>query len=153
LNLTSVVESDPSSLTVEGRSAANRPTTLGLCLLAGFAFCLLFPCSIQSASALELASAQEVDARAGSGHLISPKRELQPRTAEANALASREASIESAPDSARKPKLGSAKGPYYVDFRARTAASWGHAFVWFGKTGEREVEVAGLTPQATPCNM
>jgi hypothetical protein len=41
---------------------------------------------------------------------------------------------------------GSAKGPYYVDFRARTAASWGHAFVWFGKTSEREVEVAGLTP-------
>jgi hypothetical protein len=40
----------------------------------------------------------------------------------------------------------SAKGPYYVDFRARTAASWGHAFVWYGKTGERHVEVAGLTP-------
>ncbi len=41
---------------------------------------------------------------------------------------------------------GSAKGPYYVDFRARTAASWGHAFVWYGKTSERKVEVAGLTP-------
>ncbi len=40
----------------------------------------------------------------------------------------------------------SAKGPYYVDFRARTAASWGHAFVWYGKTSERKVEVAGLTP-------
>jgi hypothetical protein len=40
----------------------------------------------------------------------------------------------------------SAKGPYYVDFRARTAASWGHAFVWYGKTSERQVEVAGLTP-------
>ena len=40
----------------------------------------------------------------------------------------------------------SAKGPYYVDFRARTAASWGHAFVWYGKTSERHVEVAGLTP-------
>ena len=35
---------------------------------------------------------------------------------------------------------------YFVDFRARTAASWGHAFVWYGKTGERQVEVAGLTP-------
>src|SRR5213596_2220481 len=43
-------------------------------------------------------------------------------------------------------KQGAAKGPYYVDFRARTAASWGHAFVWYGKTGERAVEVAGLTP-------
>jgi hypothetical protein len=38
------------------------------------------------------------------------------------------------------------KGPYYVDFRARTAASWGHTFVWYGKTSERAVEVAGLTP-------
>jgi len=41
---------------------------------------------------------------------------------------------------------GSAQGPYYVDFRARTAASWGHAFVWYGKTSEQQVEVAGLTP-------
>jgi hypothetical protein len=38
-------------------------------------------------------------------------------------------------------------GPYYVDFRARTAASYGHAFVWFGKTSERQVEVAGLHPK------
>jgi hypothetical protein len=42
-----------------------------------------------------------------------------------------------------KPVL---KGPYYVDFRARTAASYGHAFVWFGKTSEKKVEVAGLHP-------
>jgi hypothetical protein len=50
-----------------------------------------------------------------------------------------------APLSARsgKPVL---KGPYYVDFRARTAASYGHAFVWFGKTTEKKVEVAGLHP-------
>jgi hypothetical protein len=47
----------------------------------------------------------------------------------------------------RKPAASSAKGPYYVDFRARTAASWGHAFVWYGKSSERAVEVAGLTPK------
>ena len=47
----------------------------------------------------------------------------------------------------RKPVASSTKGPYYVDFRARTAASWGHAFVWYGKTSERAVEVAGLTPK------
>jgi len=47
---------------------------------------------------------------------------------------------------ARKQATSSARGPYYVDFRARTAASWGHAFVWYGKTSERAVEVAGLTP-------
>lgn len=38
------------------------------------------------------------------------------------------------------------KGPYYVDFRARTAASYGHAFIWYGKTSEKQVEVAGLHP-------
>jgi hypothetical protein len=38
------------------------------------------------------------------------------------------------------------RGPYYVDFRARTAASYGHAFVWYGKTSEKEIEVAGLAP-------
>lgn len=42
---------------------------------------------------------------------------------------------------AQKGKL-----PYYVDFRARTASSYGHAFIWFGKTSDRRVEVAGLHP-------
>ena len=43
-------------------------------------------------------------------------------------------------------RQSTARGPYYVDFRARTAASYGHAFIWYGKTGQREVEVAGLHP-------
>ena len=38
------------------------------------------------------------------------------------------------------------KAMYYVDFRARTAASYGHAFVWFGRTDQKAVEVAGLHP-------
>jgi hypothetical protein len=38
------------------------------------------------------------------------------------------------------------KGRYYVDFRARTAASYGHAFVWYGRTDDPKVEVAGLHP-------
>ena len=53
------------------------------------------------------------------------------------------------PETGAKPakQLQSAgKGPYYVDFRARTAASYGHAFVWFGKTSEKKVDVAGLHP-------
>jgi hypothetical protein len=84
---------------------------------------------------MQSASARELEGRAVHKH-----------AADANALVSREASIESklAPRSASS--LGLAKGPYYVDFRARTAASWGHAFVWYGKTSERQVEVAGLTP-------
>ena len=102
----------------------NRPKSFGLCLLAGFTLAFLLPCNIPSASA----------------------QEIHKRTADANALVSSAAPLESkpAPPSTRKP--GSAKGPYYVDFRARTAASWGHAFVWYGKTSERQVEVAGLTP-------
>jgi hypothetical protein len=43
-------------------------------------------------------------------------------------------------------RRAAAKGPYYVDFRARTAATYGHAFVWYGKTNEKQVEVAGLAP-------
>jgi hypothetical protein len=127
---------------------ANTPKRLGLCLLAGFTLAFVLPCNIQSAFAQESASAHEIDARAGSERFISRIREVNKHTADANALVSDEASIESksAPRSSRKPGTGSAKGPYYVDFRARTAASWGHAFVWFGKTSQREVEVAGLTP-------
>jgi len=100
-------------------------------LLAGLA--VLLQCEIHPASA------REIDILAGLERLISPKQEVDKRDANANALVSREAST-------RKPGSGSAKGPYYVDFRARTAASWGHAFVWYGKTSERAVEVAGLTP-------
>jgi hypothetical protein len=89
-----------------------------------------------------------MEARAGSERSISEGREVDKRTADADALVSSQASIESkpAPQSTQRAGLGSAKGPYYVDFRARTAASWGHAFVWYGKTSERKVEVAGLTP-------
>ena len=121
---------------------ANRQKRFELCLLAGFTLAVLLQCKIQSASA------HEIDTRAGSERFNSQRREVHKRTADANALVSSEAPIESkpAPLSTRKPGSGSAKGPYYVDFRARTAASWGHAFVWFGKTSEREVEVAGLTP-------
>jgi hypothetical protein len=111
-------------------------------LLAGFTLAVLLQCETHPASA------REIDTRAGLERFISHIQEVHKRAANANALVSNEALIESkaAPRSTRKPGSGSAKGPYYVDFRARTAASWGHAFVWFGKTSERAVEVAGLTP-------
>src|SRR5215475_2794132 len=35
---------------------------------------------------------------------------------------------------------------YYVDFRARTAASYGHAFVWYGRADQKQIEIAGLHP-------
>jgi hypothetical protein len=114
---------------------ANRPVKQGRNLAASVcALALVFACATGPASA------SETETHAGSQQAISHQRELQKRTADANALASSEAP---APRSGRG---AAAKGPYYVDFRARTAASWGHAFVWYGKTSERQVEVAGLTP-------
>jgi hypothetical protein len=38
------------------------------------------------------------------------------------------------------------KAVYYVDFRARTAASYGHAFVWYGRSDQKQIEVGGLHP-------
>jgi hypothetical protein len=98
---------------------------------------------IGSGSAQQLAAHTDQDPLQHS----SPRKPLK-RTNVATAVAG-----PSAPASAadvkpvRKPRSGvAAKGPYYVDFRARTAASYGHAFVWFGKTSEKQVEVAGLHP-------
>jgi hypothetical protein len=103
----------------------NRPNRMALCLLAGFGALAGF------AGALQHASASESQARA----------------ADAKVVASIETPADATQPTARKPaQASSARGPYYVDFRARTAASWGHAFVWYGKTSERAVEVAGLTP-------
>jgi hypothetical protein len=118
---------------------ASGPKRLALCSLAGFALAVPLACEIHPASA------REIDTRAGLERFISHIQEGYKRVANANALVSSDES-KPAPQSTRKPGSGSAKGPYYVDFRARTAASWGHAFVWFGKTSERAVEVAGLTP-------
>jgi len=115
---------------------SDRSNRLGRCLLGALTLAVLLPCNIQSASA------NESDTRAGSDRSVS--QEINKRTADTDALASGEAPNESRP--VRRAGSESARGPYYVDFRARTAASWGHAFVWYGKTSERQVEVAGLTP-------
>jgi hypothetical protein len=100
---------------------------LAPCLFAGLALAFLLPCEAQTASA-----------QAASAHGASHKR-----LASADATASTDAPAES---KATRPAQKLAPGPYYVDFRARTAASWGHAFVWYGKSSERAVDVAGLTP-------
>jgi hypothetical protein len=74
------------------------------------------------------------------------KHEANKRMADASALVSTDTASRVTPQATRRSVTRAEKGPYYVDFRARTAASWGHAFVWYGKTSERAVEVAGLTP-------
>ena len=120
---------------------ATRPKKSGLWLLAAIT------CAVLLQPTIQIAAAHEIDTRAGSERALSEPRQVHTRTSDANARVSSDGTAESiGPQSIRSRGLGSAKGPYYVDFRSRTAASWGHAFIWFGKTGERKVEVAGLTP-------
>jgi hypothetical protein len=61
--------------------------------------------------------------------------------------------VESTTDAAPAPQPHAASklaGRYFIDFRARTAASYGHAFIWYGRLNERGrvglIEVAGLHP-------
>ena len=75
-----------------------------------------------------------------------PQNQQAPRKPDAAAPSDSTSTADTKP--ARRSQSNAAvKGPYYVDFRARTAASYGHAFVWYGKTSERQVEVAGLHPK------
>jgi hypothetical protein len=118
---------------------ARQVKILRPCFLAGITLAVLLQCKIQPAFA------NEFDTRAGSERLSSQGRGVDKRSADANALVSNELPNDSK-SASQSVRRSATKGPYYVDFRARTAASWGHAFVWYGKTSERQVEVAGLTP-------
>jgi len=55
-----------------------------------------------------------------------------------------------APAHAVAPRGSRLAGRYFVDFRSRTAASYGHAFIWYGRLNEHgkvgAIEVAGLHP-------
>jgi hypothetical protein len=56
----------------------------------------------------------------------------------------------STPPAVRSHPVSRLAGRYFVDFRARTAASYGHAFVWYGRLNAHGkvglIEVAGLHP-------
>jgi len=94
----------------------------------------------------QTASAQEFASQSDQSQ-IQQKHLARKPSPSANALASVPAvgsDVASEAKSVRRPVTP--KGPYYVDFRARTAATYGHAFVWYGKTTEKAVEVAGLHP-------
>lgn len=56
------------------------------------------------------------------------------------------ASQRKSPPNGERAAMSYPDRPYYVDFRARNAQTYGHAFVWFGRRNERKVEVAGLHP-------
>ena len=86
-------------------------------------------------------SAQQLAAR--SDHQDAPSKS---GTKHADTMAAVNPTASSAKSDAKPVRRATAKGPYYVDFRSRTAATYGHAFVWYGKTSEKQVEVAGLAP-------
>jgi hypothetical protein len=75
-----------------------------------------------------------------------PQHQRAPRKPDAAAPSDSTSTADAKP-TRRSQTNAAVSGPYYVDFRARTAASYGHAFVWFGKTSQRQVEVAGLHPK------
>lgn len=75
------------------------------------------------------------------------KQSSSPRTSPGTVIAAASASAVATTPDVKLSRGVASKGPYYVDFRARTAASYGHAFVWYGKTTEKQVEVAGLHPR------
>jgi hypothetical protein len=53
---------------------------------------------------------------------------------------------EAATEQTQAPARSADPRIYYVDFRSRTAASNDHGFVWYGRTDQKTVEVAGLHP-------
>src|SRR5215472_16326590 len=52
----------------------------------------------------------------------------------------------SAQDAPARAASANPQAIYYVDFRARTAASYGHGFVWYGRADSKQIEVGGLHP-------
>jgi hypothetical protein len=121
-------------MTIANRQRFGRRFVLGICVLAASV-----GLGIGGASAQQVAvQTDQPDSR--------PQRSVnRPNTMAAVApTAGSSASV--AKPVRRSQSVASGKGPYYVDFRARTAATYGHAFVWFGRTGEKQVEVAGLWP-------
>jgi hypothetical protein len=67
-----------------------------------------------------------------------------------NAAAAKEATPPTTATASAPKSVSKLAGRYFVDFRSRTAASYGHAFLWYGRltaSGKvHEIEVAGLHP-------
>lgn len=115
---------------------ANRSRTGLLFVVKGSLFAALMGMAIGNCGAQEFAARTD------------PQQQDAPRKQKAKPAAATAALPNSSTTDAKPVRStgSTSKGPYYVDFRARTAASYGHAFVWFGKTSEKQVEVAGLHP-------
>jgi hypothetical protein len=78
---------------------------------------------------------------------------IQMQTAAArvsHAAAAEAADADAGPVVSQKGASPRMAGRYFVDFRSRTAATYGHAFLWYGRLNEQgrvgKIEVAGLHP-------
>jgi hypothetical protein len=121
-------------MTIANRQRFGQRFVLGICVLAASV-----GLGIGGASAQQVAvQTDQPDSR--------PQRSVNRSNAMAAVAPTAGSSASVAKPVRRSQSVASGKGPYYVDFRARTAATYGHAFVWFGRTGEKQVEVAGLWP-------
>ncbi len=63
--------------------------------------------------------------------------------------AAADSAISAEPDMPVRPAAGSSAPRYFIEFRSRSALSYGHTFVVFGRVGERltRKNVAGLHPR------
>src|SRR5215510_15541167 len=100
---------------------------------------------MQSKKRFRLAFGASLVAASAALTIFSPAR-AQDSTSTTSVTSPRTRAAENAPGANTGAKGRSEKRPYYIDFRARTAASYGHAFIWYGRVGQKAVEVAGLHP-------
>jgi hypothetical protein len=125
-------------MTIAIRRRLGQRLVLGVCVLAA-----------SVGLGIGAASAQQVAVQVDQPDYRAPESRPQRSANRSNAVAAvapTAGSPSAAKPARRSQAVSSGKGPYYVDFRARTAATYGHAFVWYGRTGEKQVEVAGLHP-------
>ena len=147
----------PTGFRIEGLNVKNtqnhqglRRLIGGLCLLSVSALTILSVSGLatESAQAQQLAHIDQTAQNPAPVAAVAPRK---PHKRIASAVATVPASAVTSSPADAKPTArnptASARGPYYVDFRARTAASYGHAFVWYGRTSDRKVDVAGLHPK------
>jgi len=112
---------------------------------------LIAAASLLAVPAYAVTEAVPADSAAPAAEPIAPAKPVATTTKRAKVSALPATDGAATPKASAKPPLkpvaqASFPGPYYVDFRARTAASYGHAFVWYGKSSEKAVDVAGLHP-------
>jgi hypothetical protein len=128
-----------------GRGRAHLDRSRLCVLAAGLCAIALLLGPGLGASSAEDAGTSAVGAK--SKHINAKHAALNAKSEPARAEATEETSGLPPVAASDKPKYG---GRYFVDFRARTAASYGHAFLWYGRLKENgkvgAIEVAGLHP-------